>query len=94
MTQTLLIPVDGSAHSLHAIDWLIAQTKLWKDAPIVHVLTVQPSLHGDISRFVSPAQLQEFHREEGDKHLAGALASLATMSRWMCSCAARRQVSL
>ena len=43
---------------------------------MVHVLRVQPSLQGDISRFVSPAQLQEFHREEGDKHLAGALARL------------------
>ena len=77
MTQTILIPVNGSEHSLRAIDWLIAQTRHWKDAPVVHVLAVQPSLHGDISRFVSKAQLQEFHRAEGDKQLAAALTRLS-----------------
>lgn len=76
MSPILLIPTDGSPQALRAVDWVIEQAPLWKERPTVHVLTVQPSLHGDISRFVSAAQLQEFHREEGDKLLAPALERL------------------
>lgn len=76
MTQTLLVPIDGSDHALRAIDWLVRQLPEWKTLPTVHLLTVQPSLHGDISRFVSAAQLQDYHREEGDKALAPAAARL------------------
>lgn len=76
MTQTILLPVDGSEHALHAVDWLIRQLPEWANSPTVHLITVQPSLHGDISRFVSTAQLQEYHRDEGEKCLAPARARL------------------
>ena len=76
MTQTLLVPIDGSDYALRALDWLIALAPEFKSTPQVHLLTVQPSLHGDINRFVSSAQIQEYHREEGQKALAGAIAKL------------------
>jgi nucleotide-binding universal stress UspA family protein len=76
MTQTLLVPIDGSEHALRALDWLIAHVPQWKDTPRIHLLTVQPSLHGDISRFVNPAQIQDYHREEGERHLAPAIARM------------------
>lgn len=72
MTHTLLLPVDGSEPALRAVDWVIGQLPLWKQAPSLHLLTVQPSLHGDISRFISAAQIQDYHREEGEKCLAAA----------------------
>jgi nucleotide-binding universal stress UspA family protein len=76
MTQTLLVPIDGSAHALRALDWLIQQVPNWKTLPCIHLLTVQPSLHGDISRFVNAAQIQDYHREEGERLLAPAIDRL------------------
>lgn len=76
MSPIFLLPTDGSSHALQAADWIIKQLPLWKEAPLVHVLTVQPSLHGDISRFIDPAQIQEYHREEGEKMLEPVMARL------------------
>lgn len=72
MTQTWLIPVDGSTLSLKPIDWLIAHLGDWKEPPRVHLLNVQPALPNDISRFISAEQLRDYHREEGLKALEAA----------------------
>ncbi len=76
MSQTLLIPIDGSEHALRAVDWVIKQLPEWKVAPTIHLLNVQPSLHGDIGRFVSAAQLESYHRDEGNKALGPALEKM------------------
>lgn len=67
-----LVPVDGSDVSLRPIDWLIAHREDWKILPTIHLLSVQPPLTGDASRFVNGEQLKDFHREEGLKALAEA----------------------
>lgn len=72
MSQTLLLPIDGSETALRAVDWLVRTLPDWRETPIVHLLNVQPSLHGDIGRFVSAAQLKEFHKNAGDQALAEA----------------------
>ena len=72
MKEILLIAVDGSDNSLHAVEWLVSRLGIWKEAPEVHLLNVQPSLHGDISRFVSARQVEEFHQDSGHEALAAA----------------------
>lgn len=67
--QTWLLPVNGSDSSLKAIAWVIEHARDLKEMPILHLINVQPTLPNDISRFVTPAQLKEFHREEGLKAL-------------------------
>jgi nucleotide-binding universal stress UspA family protein len=66
-----LVPVDGSSNSLCAVRHAI---KLVQDRePLeVHLLNVQPSLHGDVTSFVSKENVREFHLEEGEKALAKA----------------------
>lgn len=73
-----LVPVDGSAVSLAPIDWLIARRDDWRALPEIHLLSVQPPLTGDASRFVDAEQLKDFHREEGLKALAEAQRRLVT----------------
>jgi nucleotide-binding universal stress UspA family protein len=77
MSLSFLLPIDGSTPSLRAIDYLLQVAKELKAPPTVHLLNVQPSLHGDISRFVSAEQLAEFHRDEGHKALREAAEKLA-----------------
>jgi nucleotide-binding universal stress UspA family protein len=40
----------------------------------LHLLNVQPSVGGAVSTFVSREQIDSYHREEGEKALASALA--------------------
>ena len=77
MSLSFLLPIDGSNPSLRAIDYVLHIAKELKAPPTVHLLNVQPSLHGDISRFVSADQLAEFHRDEGHKALLEAVKKLA-----------------
>ena len=69
--KAILVPVDGSAPSdravEHALDLLAAGL-----AAELHLLNVQPNLGGAISSFVSRAQIDAYHREEGEKALASA----------------------
>ena len=66
-----LVPVDGSPNSLDAVAHVI---KLVRDRePLeLHLLNVQPGLTGDITTFVPRRVVTDFHREEGEKALAGA----------------------
>lgn len=77
MSLSFLLPIDGSSPCLRAVDYLLQMVTALKEAPTVHLLNVQPSLHGDISRFVSSEQLAEFHRDEGHKALHAAAEKLA-----------------
>lgn len=70
--QNWLVPVDGTEVSLKPIDWLIAHREDWASLPAIHLLSVQPPLTGDASRFVNADQLKDFHREEGLKAMAEA----------------------
>jgi nucleotide-binding universal stress UspA family protein len=66
-----LVPVDGSSNSLCAVRHVI---KLVQDRePLeIHLLNVQPPLHGDVTSFVSKENVRGFHLEEGEKALSRA----------------------
>ena len=66
-----LVPVDGSANSLGAVRHAV---KLVNDRERleIHLLNVQPPVHGDITMFVNGNVVKAFHEEEADKALAPA----------------------
>ena len=66
-----LVPIDGSDHALCAIGHVI---KLVQDRePLdIHLLNVQPPLHGDVTAFVPGTEVRSFHIEEGGKCLKRA----------------------
>lgn len=76
MTQTWLVPLDGSETALRPIDWIIAHAADQRETPTIHLLNVQPALPQDIGRFIDAETLRAFHREAGDAALAPALARL------------------
>ena len=71
--KSILVAVDGSETSdravQHAID-LIASGS----AAELHLINVQPALSGAVAAFVSRDQIDQHHREEGEKALASAVA--------------------
>jgi nucleotide-binding universal stress UspA family protein len=71
--KAILVAADGSATSDravgHALDLIAAGL-----ATELHILNVQPNLGGAISAFVSREQIDSYHREEGQKSLASAMA--------------------
>ncbi len=70
-----LVPVDGSDNSLAAIQRVL---KLVRDGePLeIHLLNVQPPLHGDVTAFVSTSAVKSCHDDETAKALAPARALL------------------
>jgi nucleotide-binding universal stress UspA family protein len=70
-----LVPVDGSENSLSAVRHVI---RLVQDRePLdVHLINVQPPMHGDVTAFVSTASVHDFQREQGHKAMAAACAML------------------
>lgn len=76
MTQ-FLVPLDGSAYSDHALDYVIARAKQLAGETHVHVVNVQTPLTGvNVKMFVSTESLQSYYREEGQKIVEPALAKL------------------
>ena len=64
----VLVPVDGSPNSLHAVRNVVNQ--FMKDSSMeVHLLNVQPPFSRHIARFVSKKNRNDFHRDEGEKAL-------------------------
>ena len=73
--MNLLVPVDGSAHSLQAVRHAMALQKI--TSIDIHLLNVQPGLlSGHAKMFVSEKQLHDYQREEADKALQPARALL------------------
>jgi YjbE family integral membrane protein len=66
----LLILVDGSQNALRAVREVIASAPLYRAAPHIDLLNVQHGLPGTVRGLHGGAQ--EYHREEGEKALAGA----------------------
>jgi nucleotide-binding universal stress UspA family protein len=71
--KAILVAVDGSETSdravQHALDMIATGC-----AAELHVLNVQPNVGGAVSSFVSRDQIDSYHREEGEKALASAVA--------------------
>ena len=56
--QSVLIPVDGSACALRAVDLVLAKRARYHhpDELAIHLVNVQPPLPHAVTRFVSPQQ--------------------------------------
>jgi hypothetical protein len=65
-----LVAVDGSDNSLGAVRHVI---KLVQDRePLeIHLLNVQPPLHGDVTMFVAGSVVRSFHGGGLPRHCAG-----------------------
>ena len=75
--MNILLPVDGSENSLHAVRQVIAMKELVRDPISVHLLNVQAQvISGAVKMFISQQQLNDYYREEGMKALAAARALL------------------
>jgi nucleotide-binding universal stress UspA family protein len=72
----LLVPVDGSATSLRAIDTLVAKLSVYVPPVEVHLVNVQHAVPRDVGRFVGHDDIRSYHHEEGMKALAPARAKL------------------
>lgn len=68
---SILIPVDGSANAERAVKHAIEIGKALQ-APDIHLLNVQPPVRGDVSRFVGSDAIEDWHRDEAEKAMAGA----------------------
>ena len=68
----ILIPVDDSDSSLRAVEHLITIAGRCRETLDVHLLNIQPSLHGEVGRFLSHEQIRDFHRDNGLKEMAAA----------------------
>lgn len=71
-TNAILVPVDGSKNSQRAVTHAV---ELVKAAPgtVLHLLNVQPSVGNLVTMFVPKANVDDHHREEGEKALAPGL---------------------
>lgn len=70
-SDSILVPVDGSANADRAVRHAVALAKGGFAAKL-HLLNVQPPLGGLIATFVPKANIDDYHREEGEKALASA----------------------
>ena len=72
---TILVPVDGSANALRAVDYLVSHYA-GKGRPYVHLLNVQRPVTGDVGRFLDHEQILSLHRNQGYESLATAREKL------------------
>lgn len=71
----VLLPTDDSAPARKAAEHVIAMARLGLRLE-VHLLNVQLPVHGTTASFVAKSQIDDYHREEGGKALAGTKALL------------------
>ena len=73
----ILIPVDGSASSVHAVEHVIAGRERLKQAPEVLLLNVQWNIAtGNVKRFINRETIDDYYREQGLAALAEARTKL------------------
>jgi nucleotide-binding universal stress UspA family protein len=73
----VLLPVDGSACSLRAVDHLIAHGAWFREVPVIHLLHVHvPIPIGRIQAHVGKESLLAYYREESQEAVAGAQRKL------------------
>jgi nucleotide-binding universal stress UspA family protein len=85
--KKVLLPVDGSACSLHAVALVISKRARYArpDDLDIHLVNVQPAFSHDVSRFVNHDQMAAFHHEESAKLLQPACHLLdAAGARYTC----------
>jgi nucleotide-binding universal stress UspA family protein len=76
-SPVFLVPVDGSAYSNRALDYVIRRVLDSGSSAKVHIVNVQMPLVGvNVKLFVSAESLQSLYREEGHKIIDPALETL------------------
>ena len=80
MSETLsfLVPVDRSAHSLHAVRHVLDLARRGLVVEI-HLLNVQAPVRGTAAMLIAKGELDSFHREEGMKALDEARQVVAAV---------------
>jgi nucleotide-binding universal stress UspA family protein len=69
----VLVPMDGSVHSMHAVDHVIRGVASGGAAPEVHLLNVQPQiLSGHARMYLKKDLIDEYYQEEALKALKPA----------------------
>lgn len=77
MSINILLPVDGSACALRAVDHLIAHAGWYREAPEIHLLHVHPPIPlGRVQAHVGKETLQAYYLEESQAQLAEARQKL------------------
>ena len=74
----ILLAVDGSKHSLAAVDYLIEHADWYREKPVVELVTVHlpvPKLPR-MGLVVGKQQIQRYYEEEGETWLAAAKKKL------------------
>ena len=72
----LLLPIDGSAASLRAVERLLDLRDWYREPLEVHLLNVQHALHKDVGQFVAAEDVKSYFHDESEKELAAARARL------------------
>jgi nucleotide-binding universal stress UspA family protein len=74
----ILVPVDGSQHSLDVIKWVVKHAKAYREAPTVELVYVNPPVpklwHMGLA--VGKNQIQAYYEEEGKLALSSAKVEL------------------
>ena len=74
----ILVPIDGSAHSVAAVKHLIDHASWYRDRPFVDLVCVQPPLPTRLPHMaLSATELERYYQEEGNAALAMARTMLA-----------------
>lgn len=68
----LLVPVDGSENSIRLVDYLVKWLGRLAEPAEIHLINIQPALHGEVGMFISKEQMREYHHDEGIKALQAA----------------------
>lgn len=73
----ILLPVDGSANALRAVDHVIKHISALKEAPQLLLLNVQWNVAtGNVKLFIDQEAINDYYREQGKAALQAARAAL------------------
>ena len=73
----ILIPVDGSANALRAVEQVIAHVAELREAPQLLLLNVQWNVAtGNVKLFIDQKTIDDYYREQGMAELQSARAAL------------------
>jgi len=76
--QNLLIPIDGSTSSIHALEAAIDLAASIGGAKLYVINVQMPILSGNVTRFFSAEDIQGYYQDEGRNALAPAQPVLDT----------------
>ncbi len=65
----LLLPIDDTDSTPTMLDSFLAWLDRLGSPAEIHLLNVQPLIHGDVGRFISENEIRDFHLEQGLKVL-------------------------